>query len=59
MNFATEPQRALGNKNLKKLLTAKYSFEKRKMFIFITFKKIKLCVLRSSVAMNFSGQINS
>jgi len=55
MNFATEPQRALRNKNLEKLLTVKDSFEKREIVIFIIFKKIKLCVLRASVAMTFSG----
>ena len=43
MNFATETQRTLRNKNLKKLLTVKYSFEKRKMFIH-NFQKTKaLC----------------
>jgi len=55
MSVATEQQRALGNENLEKLFNVKYSFEKPEMFIFITFKKIKLCVLRASGAMNFSG----
>jgi len=55
INSQMLPQSAQRNKNLEKLFTVKYDFEKSERFTFLTFKELKLCVLCGSVAMNFSG----